>query len=113
MFESVAPDPAATARRRVTMIFRVVAAMIVLVTAFLTITAPRLDRFAINGFLACAAWLIAEGLDDGKRWATWAAILYAIAELFSVPFGTAVGIASLVYLNRLRAAPAETLADSK
>jgi len=102
VFESVVPDPVETARRRVTMIFRVVAAMIVLRTTYLTIIAPRLDRFAINGFLACAAWLIAEGLDDRKRWARWAGIVYAIAELFSVPIGTFIGVVSLVYLVRMR-----------
>ncbi|MDD5083278.1 MAG: hypothetical protein PHU08_07905 [Dehalococcoidales bacterium] len=40
------------------------------------------------------------GLIIGREWGRITAIIHAVLSLFSIPFGTTIGILSLIYLNR-------------
>lgn len=51
-------------------------------------------------FLATAFGVVGWGLWTMKEWSRSAAMFLAILQLIVIPFGTAAGIATLVYMNR-------------
>ena len=106
MFESVTPDPGQDALRRAGRMFRVVAILIAAGTMLLSVPAVSGGRsfsfllFGFNMALALIAWVTAGGIEEQKSWALWVGVLFALLELFNIPFGTIIGIAILVYLVR-------------
>ena len=106
MFESVVPDPAHDAIRRVARILRTIAGLIVawhLIDVIVMLTSHRPIRplfLLLNATLAGIMWMTAWGIEERKNWARWAGIAVGVLELFNFPIGTLVGIAVLVYLGR-------------
>jgi cell division protein FtsW (lipid II flippase) len=109
VFESVVPDPAEDAVRRVARILRTIAGLIVvwhLIAFILALAWQHLIHplfLLFNAALAAVMWITAWGVEERKNWARWVGIAVGILELFNFPFGTVVGIAVLVYLARARA----------
>lgn len=100
MFESVTVDPGEDALRRAAKLFRVVAVLMALATALLSFLDFRLVRLIVNAVLVVIAWMTAGGIEEQRPWAKWTGYAFAVAELFSIPIGTIVGITTLVYLQR-------------
>jgi uncharacterized membrane protein (DUF2068 family) len=104
MFESVKSDPGEQGQIRAARIFYILAIGNVLGAIFALfqyhILVLKIVAAAISLAFAVLAYVTANGLDAGKRWAKWLGIGLAVLSLLNFPIGTIIGIAALVYLNR-------------
>ena len=106
MFEQLNPDPGERGLEKATRMFHIVAILNLLAVplAFIVYSDEtlllRIVTAGISAVAAVLAYITARGVEQQRRWAKRLGIVLAMLLLLNVPYGTIIGIAILVYVNR-------------